>query len=55
LFVLPEHGERLPLRVVLDAGQMDQRSVVRSGARINLLDEITTLPYGDNLAGFRNQ
>ena len=54
-FLLPEHGQRLTLRVVLDAVHADQRVVTRMWRGNGLFDEVETLAYSDDLAGLRRE
>ena len=50
--VLPEHGQRLALRVVVEAGQVDEGRLVFPGRLGNFLDEVTALADESDPARF---
>ena len=52
-FLLPEHLERLPLGVVVQARQPHQRRVVAGALGDDFLDEVLTLANTDKLTGHR--
>ena len=49
---LPEHAELLPLRVVLDAREFDERGILRPWARDHALHQVQSLADADDLADF---
>ena len=49
---LPEHFEFLPLGVVLDAREFDERGILRPWARYQAFHQIESLADADNLADF---
>ena len=53
-FALPEHAELLPLRVVFDAGEFDERGILRPWPRYHALHQVQSLADADDLADFRD-
>ena len=51
-FALPEHAELLPLRVVFDAGEFDERGVLRPWTWDHALYQVKPLADADDLADF---
>ena len=52
--MLPEHVERLPLGIIIDARQAHQRRVPGVGRRLHLLDKVKALANVDDGAGLRH-
>src|SRR5208283_6164486 len=48
-FLLPEHLERLPLGVVIEAGHTHEGGVIPGRARNDLFHKVLSLPDADNL------
>lgn len=51
-FVFPEYRNSLTLRIVVDAGGVDQSRLSRSRRLLDRFDKPSTLPQMNKLAGF---